>query len=78
MAHVNNRIQRTVILTLDHAPEHGEEIIGDAVRKLPGVDAVQVQTLTGRLLIDYDPGLTSPTQFLNLARQAGYKADLSG
>jgi len=73
MAHTNNVILRTTRLAMGG---HGwEEIVGDALRRIPGVAKVGIEG--GReMIVDYDPSQISPGQFVNVAQQAGYEAHL--
>ena len=74
MAHTDNEILRTTRLAMGG---HGwEEIVGDALRRIPGVAKVGIEG--GRIVIvDYDPSLVLPGQFVNLAQQAGFEAHLA-
>lgn len=71
MARANTEIIRQVVLIV---PE-GLELVARNTKLLPGVMAVESPG-PDRIRIAYDPAATSPDQFLNLARQAGYAAEL--
>ncbi len=75
MAHTDNAILRSATLYLRGAPGW-EAIVGDALRRIPGVAEVKVDGDGVGLRVRFDPALTSPDQFLNLAVQAGYEAHL--
>ena len=73
MARTDNVVRRTTRLTIGG---HGwEEIVGDALRRIPGVAKVAVAA-GHEMTVEYDPSQVSPGQFVNVARQAGYKAHL--
>lgn len=74
MAHVNNEILRRAILVVEEP--QGGEMVGDALRRMPGVAAVTAGMDEGRLEVRYDPALTSPGQFLHVALEAGFSARL--
>jgi hypothetical protein len=50
------------------------------IRAVPGLKAAEIKTLTGSLLIEYDPALISTEKLIELgralARQAGIAGDL--
>lgn len=74
MAHANNEISLRATLFLED--RHGGEIVGDALRRMPGVAGVAFRADEGRFDILYDPALASPGQFLNVARESGFPARL--
>lgn len=57
-------------LTLRNKQDWREEI-GDALRSIPGVAEVTVDDERESMIVRYDPTLTSPDQFGNLAGQVG-------
>jgi hypothetical protein len=50
------------------------------IRALPGIRTAEIKTLTGSLLIEYDPGVLSTEKLIELggalARQMGIAGDL--
>lgn len=77
MTHAANSITRSVQLRLETAPGRAQTAVGESLRRIPGVSEVEEKP-DGLLSVAYDPSLTSPTQFLNLAQQAGCTASLLG
>lgn len=78
LAHADNEILRIVRLMAATKHQGWEEIIGDALRRIPGIGDVLVDAGQDSLLVRYDPTQTSPDQFINLAQQAGYTVNIVG
>jgi hypothetical protein len=70
MAYVDNEILRRTVIKV--VGDGWGEIVGDAIRKIPGVAKVRAEEAAGRLEVEYDPSLTSPSQFKNAIHQAGW------
>lgn len=47
------------------------------IQEIPGVKAVEIKTLTGSLLIEYDPALISTERLLELGRDLARQAGIS-
>ncbi|MDR0642632.1 MAG: heavy-metal-associated domain-containing protein [Treponema sp.] len=47
------------------------------IQEIPGVKAVEIKTLTGSLLIEYDPALISTERLLELGRDLARQVGIS-
>ena len=48
------------------------------IQGIPGVKAAEIKTLTGSLLIEYDPALISTERLLELGRDLARQAGIAG
>jgi copper chaperone CopZ len=48
--------------------------VEEALRRLPGVASVRVDTASGRVRVSYNPAQTNPDQLLAAVSQAGFRA----
>ena len=49
-----------------------------SVRKLPGIQSVNVSLLTNSMTVDYDPAILDSSRIIQAVRSAGYGASLMG